>query len=124
MLSGTAVLGISESLVTFVDGAGGALSLIELRLPNECRVLESLVGTLAALGVQILHIRVQAHRDHVDHRLRVAECDGTDVPAPRRHEVQFALVSLVEAALRNVRRPLAKSRSKGDGGKTRSVRAP
>lgn len=117
------MLGISESLVTFVDGAGGALSLIEFRLPNECRILESLVGTLAALGVQILHIRVQAYRDHVDHRLRVAECDGMDVPAPRRHEVQFALVSLVETALRNVRRPLAKSREKLEVGTSRSLRA-
>jgi hypothetical protein len=116
------VLGISESLVTFVDGAGGALSLIELRLPNECRILESLVGTLAALGVQILHIRVQARRDHVDHSLRVAECDGSEVVGPSRHEVQHALVALVEAALRNVRRPLAKSRSKLDSGKTRSLR--
>jgi hypothetical protein len=105
------VLGISESLVTFVDGAGGALSLIEFRLPSECRVLESLVGTLAAVGVQILHIQVRPRRDHVDHRLRVAECDGSAVNAPRRHEVQRELLRLVETALRNVRRPLVKSRS-------------
>jgi hypothetical protein len=39
----------------------------------------------------------------------VAECDGSDVNAPRRGEVQHALLGLVERALRNVRRPLAKS---------------
>lgn len=105
------VLGISESLITFVDGAGGALSLVELRLPSDCRVLESLVGTLAALGVQILHIQVRKHRGHVDHRLRVAECDGSEVASPRRVEVQKALLELVDRALRNVRRPLAKSGS-------------
>jgi hypothetical protein len=108
-LSRLSVLGISESLVTFVEGAGGALSLIEFRLPLECRILDSLVGTLAAIGVQILHIQVHAHQDHVAHRLRVAECDGSNVAAPRRLEVQGALLGLVEAALRNVRRPLAKS---------------
>lgn len=103
------MLGISESLVTFVDGANGALSLIEFQLPSQCRVLESLVGTLAALGVHILHIQVRTHRDHVNHRLRVAECDGSAVNAPRRTEVQHALLDLVEGALHNVRRPLAKS---------------
>lgn len=107
------VLGISESLVTFVDGANGALSFIEFRLPSQCRVLESLVGTLAALGVQILHIQVRAHSDHVNHRLRVAECDGSEVNSPRRTEVQHALLGLVECALRNVRRPLAKSSPSG-----------
>ena len=104
------MLGISESLITFIDGAGGALSQVEFRLPSECRILDSLVGTLAALGVQILHIQVRPQRGQVDHRLRVAECDGTDVPSPRRLEVQRALVGLVERALRNVRRPLVKSR--------------
>jgi len=104
------VLGISESLITFIDGAGGALSQVEFRLPPECRILDSLVGTLAALGVQILHIQVRPQRGEVDHRLRVAECDGNDVPPPRRLEVQHALLGLVERALGNVRRPLAKSR--------------
>lgn len=110
MLFGPAVLGISESLITFIDGAGGALSLVEFRLPSECRVLDSLVGTLAAVGVQILHIRVRKQRDYVNHRLRVAECDGSEVLAPRRLEVQHALMSLVEGSLTNVRRPLAKAR--------------
>jgi UTP:GlnB (protein PII) uridylyltransferase len=105
------VLSLSQSLVTFVDGANGALSFIEFRLPSECRILESLVGTLAALGVQILHIQVRTQRNHVDHRLRVAECDGSDVNVPRRVEVQHALLGLVETALDNVRRPLAKSGS-------------
>ncbi|HEX6271858.1 MAG TPA: hypothetical protein VFZ53_02405 [Polyangiaceae bacterium] len=104
------MLGISESLITFIDGAGGALSQVEFRLPSECRILESLVGTLAAVGVQIQHIQVQTRRDHVNHRLRVAECDGSDVPPPRRLEVQHALLGLVERALGNARRPLAKSR--------------
>jgi len=102
------VLGISESLITFIDGAGGALSLVEFRLPSECRILESLVGTLTAIGVQILHIQVQRQRDHVNHRLRVAECDGSEVFAPRRLEVQHALMSLVEGSLTSARRPLAK----------------
>jgi hypothetical protein len=105
------VLGISESLVTFVDGAEGALSLVEFCLPTQCRILDSLVATLTAIGVQILHIQVQAGGDHVKHRVRVAECDGSAVNAPRRLEVQRALLELVECALRNVRRPLAKSRS-------------
>ena len=108
------MLGISESLIRFVDGAGGALSLIEFRVPSECRILESLVGTLAAIGVQILHIQVRNHRDHVDHRLRVAECDGSLVASPRRVEVQRALLELVECALSNVRRPLARSRRASD----------
>jgi hypothetical protein len=43
--------------------------------------------------------------------LRVAECDGSAVNAPRRIEVQHALLGLVECALRNVRRPIAKSSS-------------
>lgn len=109
VLDARLVLGISESLVTFVEGAGGALSLIEFRLPSECRILESLVGTFAAIGVQILHIQVSARSDHVAHRLRVAECDGSNVGASRRLEVQGALIGLIEGALRNVRRPLAKS---------------
>jgi hypothetical protein len=104
-----AVLGISESLVTFIDGAGGALALVEFRLPSECRILDSLVGTLAAVGVQILHIQVRKQRDHVNHRLRVAECDGSEVLSPRRLEVQHALMSLVEGSLTNVHRPLAKA---------------
>jgi hypothetical protein len=104
------MLGMSESLVTFIDGAGGALSAIEFRLPSECRILESLVSTLAVVGVQIMHIQVQPHADQVSHRLRVAECDGSAVKAPRRLEVQHALLGLVECAIRNVRRPLAKSR--------------
>ena len=103
------MLSLSQSLVTFVDGANGALSFIELRLPSECRILESLVGTLAALGVQILHIQVRTQPSHVDHRLRVAECDGSDVNPPRRVEVQHALLGLVEHSLDNVRRPLAKA---------------
>jgi hypothetical protein len=103
-------LGISESLITFIDGAGGALSHVEFRLPSECRILGSLVGTLAALGVQILHIQVQPKSDHITHRLRVAQSDGSDVPMARRLEVQHALLALVECALRSVRRPLAKSR--------------
>lgn len=113
VLSGGVVLGISESLVTFVDGANGALSFVEFRLPSECRILESLVGTLATLGVQILHIQVRMQSDHVNHRLRVAECDGSEVNAPRRGEVQHALLGLVERGLRNVRRPLAKSSPSG-----------
>jgi hypothetical protein len=104
------VIGISESLLTFVDGAGGVLSFVEFRLPCECRILDSLVGTLSALGVQILHIQVQRHRDHVNHRVRVAECDGSDVASPRRFEVQHALSDLVARELESVRRPLAKSR--------------
>jgi hypothetical protein len=107
------VLGISESLITFVDGANGALTFVEFRLPSECRVLESLVGTLAALGVQILHIQVRKHQDHVNHRVHVAECDGSAVNLPRRTEVQHALLGLVDCALRNVRRPLAKSNPSG-----------
>jgi hypothetical protein len=105
-----AVLGLSESLITFVDGAGGVLSFVELRLPAECRVLGSLVGTLAAVGVQILHIRVQRDRDQVNHRLRVAECDGSEVACARRFEVEGAVSNLVERELENVRRPLSKSR--------------
>jgi hypothetical protein len=101
---------LSESLVTFIDGAGGALSAIEFRLPSECRILGSLVSTLAAVGVQIMHIQVQPQADQVNHRLRVAECDGSAVNAPRRLEVQHALLGLVESAIRNMRRPLAKSR--------------
>ena len=104
------VLGISESLVTFVDGAGGALSLVEFRLPSQCRILESLVGALAAIGVQIMHIRVRTHDDHLNHSLRVAECDGSAVGTPRRSEVQRVLTGLVERALANVRRPIVKSR--------------
>jgi hypothetical protein len=118
------VLGISESLITFVDGAGGVLSFVELRLPTECRILGSLVGTLAAVGVQILHIRVQKHRDHVKHRLRVAECDGSEVTSPKRFEVEGVLSSLVERELENVRRPLAKSRLTAHSADGLTVRRP
>ena len=113
VLFGADVIGISESLVTFVDGAGGVLAFVEFRLPSECRILDSLVGTLAAVGVQILHIQVRRHRDHVNHRVRVAECDGSDVASTRRFEVQGVLSSLVARELENVRRPLAKSGPNG-----------
>jgi hypothetical protein len=46
----------------------------------------------------------------VNHRVRVAECDGSDVASPRRFEVQHALSDLVARELESVRRPLAKSR--------------
>lgn len=86
----------AEVTAKFAGGIGDALSLVELRVPQNVCLMGSLVVALSAIGVHILRIDVQRRANRLDHVIRIGDSDGSAVPAPRRPEVQRTLLELLD----------------------------
>lgn len=100
--------GAIEAQVRFLVGDSDALFALELQLPENCQILESLVGKLVLVGVQILQLKVKRDSNRIHHRIRIAHTNGQSIRSPQRQIVQGALFELLDDVVtRRLAAPLA-----------------
>lgn len=95
--------GSIEAQVRFLEGDTDALFGLELHLPENCQILESLIGKLMPVGVQILQLKVKRDSNRIRHRIWIAHTDGQSIRPPQRQVVQSALFELLDDIVTRMR---------------------
>jgi [protein-PII] uridylyltransferase len=86
----------SETVVRFVEGAGGALVTLEVETDDQSGLLHALSQTLFEQGVQIAESEVRTMGGRVYDRFHIHEVDGSAIAPARRLQIQVAVLAAVQ----------------------------
>ncbi len=89
-----------ETSVRFLEGAGGALTVLEVTTGDRSGLLSLLAGALFEQRVQIVAAQVQTQGGRVHDTFSVVELDGSPISPARRLGIQVAVLTAVDIAQR------------------------
>lgn len=89
----------SETVVRFIENADGNFSTLEVETGDRSGLLLALSQALYNQRVQIIGSQVKTVGDRVYDRFHIIELDGTPIGAPRRLEIQVAILSAVDPVI-------------------------
>ncbi|MBX3183318.1 MAG: hypothetical protein KIT72_03875 [Polyangiaceae bacterium] len=89
-----------ETRVRFLEGADGALTVLEVTTGDRSGLLSALAGALFEQRVQIVAAQVQTQGGRVHDTFTVVELDGSPISAARRLGIQVAVLTAVDVAQR------------------------
>jgi len=93
----------SETVVRFIENADGNFSTLEVETGDRSGLLLALSQALYKQRVQIVGSQVKTMADRVYDRFHIVELDGSAIGAPRRLEIQVAILSAVDPVIERQR---------------------
>lgn len=93
----------SETVVRFIENADGHFSTLEVETGDRSGLLLALSQALYNQRVQIVGSQVKTVGARVYDRFHITELDGSPIGAPRRLEIQVAILSAVDPVVERQR---------------------
>lgn len=90
----------SETRVRFVESQDGALTVLEVETRDRSGLLSALASALFEKDVQIVEAQVRTRNGEVHDRFSVVELDGSPIDSSRRLDIQVAVLTAVDTAVK------------------------
>ncbi|HYO97899.1 MAG TPA: hypothetical protein VER33_25510, partial [Polyangiaceae bacterium] len=88
-----------ETVVRFIENADGNFSTLEVETGDRSGLLLALSQALFQQGVQIIGSQVKTVGGRVYDRFHIVELDNSAIGAPRRLEIQVAILSALDPVM-------------------------
>lgn len=90
-----------ETVVRFLEGNDGSFATLEVETGDRSGLLLALAQALFQQRVQIVSSQVKTNGSRVFDRFSIVELDGKPIAAPRRLEIQVAVLTAVDPIVRS-----------------------